>query len=252
LITRWSNQPAKGAFAQRRPGTLLSASVARASAWLVEPDAPRAAPEPSAPPARVAVAVCGLAPRCGVTTVARGLAAELARRDPSGAAAVTGSASAALPLALPSSVRLARALASALDVAAKPLGRLAVVGAAEPSAFAYCASELAPVVLDVPAGEAPGVAAAAAHMVVLVAPAAAEPALAEMAAAGLARTGPEPVLVVNRGPAGERWAGRAALTMPESRAGARLALAGREPGRGLGAAVAELADLCDGLAKQNR
>jgi len=246
--------PARAAdtFGPRGPVALLSTSLARAGAWLVEPETPRVAPEPSVPPARVAVAVCGVAPRCGVTVVARGLAAELARRDPSGAAAVTGSAAAALPLALPSSVRLARALANALDVSAKPLGRLAVVGGAEPAAFAYCASELAPVVLDVTAGEVPAAAAAAAHMVVLVAPAGAEPALAEIAAAGLARAGPEPVLVVNRGPAGERWADRAALTLPESRAGARLALAGREPGRALGAAVAALADLCDGLVEENR
>jgi len=45
----------------------------------------------------------------------------------------------------------------------------------------------------------------------------------------------------------ERWEGRAAAELPESRMGAQLALAGREPRGRLGRAVAELAHRCEGV-----
>ncbi len=59
----------------------------------------------------------------------------------------------------------------------------------------------------------------------------------------LRRVGPEPITVLNRalgddGP----WTGRAGVELPESRMGAQLALAGREPRGDLGRALAELAD----------
>jgi hypothetical protein len=109
---------------------------------------------------------------------------------------------------------------------------------------------LAPVVLDLGSREPEGIGASLADHVVLVAPRDAEPALAAVVAASLARIGPPPLVLLNRAGAGppdevERWSGRAALSVLDSRAGARLALAGRDARRSLGTGVAELADTCE-------
>ena len=60
----------------------------------------------------------------------------------------------------------------------------------------------------------------------------------------VARVGPEPIVVLNRAPATTRpgpW------HCPTPALGARLALGGREARGDLGRAIAELADLCEGL-----
>jgi hypothetical protein len=65
-------------------------------------------------------------------------------------------------------------------------------------------------------------------------------------AAWLARVGPEPAIAVNRASDNGPWAGRPVVSLPEARAGARIALAGREPPGALGTAIDELADWCGG------
>jgi hypothetical protein len=106
----------------------------------------------------------------------------------------------------------------------------------------------APLVLDPGSTVLGGVPASLADRTLVVAGPRVEPALATVAAACLARVGPEPIVVLNRAPAEGPWRDRAALVLPQSRMGARLALAGREPLGELGAAVAELADLCEAAA----
>jgi len=103
------------------------------------------------------------------------------------------------------------------------------------------------VVLDGGGQELGGAAAAVADRTVLVASPDAEPSLAAVAAACLARVGPPPVLVLNRLRLGMEWHGPPAIELPEARMGAHLALAGREPRGELGRAVARLADACGGL-----
>src|SRR2546423_13304723 len=68
---------------------LLATALARAEAWLLEPPEPASAVVVPEPP-RPIVTVRGLAPRCGASTVARGLAAVLAMAGPPGAAGGVG------------------------------------------------------------------------------------------------------------------------------------------------------------------
>jgi len=77
-----------------------------------------------------------------------------------------------------------------------------------------------------------------------------EPALAAVVARSLGRVGPEPLVVVNRAEEGGQtsWSGRGAAELPDSRMGAQLALAGREPRGDLGRAVALLADRIEAIA----
>lgn len=244
---------APGASASRG---LVSAALARAESWLLDPAgtppprpllAPR--PRPVAPQPRPVVAVMGLAPRCGASAVARALAVELGARDPYRAAAVSAKAlPGGLPLATPAAARLARALAGRLAERPRPVGRLCLAAGEEGEAdLADATRYLAPLVLDCGCGPAPALAASLADRTVLVASPAVQPALAAVAAAAVARHGPEPVVVLNRSAGGRAWEGRAALELPESRASARLALAGRHPPGAFGAAVAELADRCGDL-----
>jgi hypothetical protein len=214
-------------------------------------------PPPLAPSLRrPLVAVVALAARTGATTVARALAAELAVRDPGGAAAVASlgegpprsPGAASLLLAGPPTAaarRLAWALRASLGAPARAAGRLALVSTSEPAALRGAGSHLAPVVIDVPAGEASESVAFEADHVLLVASPKVEPALAVVAAAALGRLGSEPTLVLNRVPDPGEWLEHPAHRLPESRAGARVALAGRESRRGLGPAVAALADRCE-------
>lgn len=230
-------------------GRPVASALAAATAWLIEPVEP-APPELERTPleARPVVAVVGLAERCGATTVARALAAELAARDPAGACAVTSTgAGGAIPLGLPAASRLARVLSAPAHASARSCGRLCLVESADRAGLADAARYLAPLVLDVEDTADAAAAAALSDRVLLVASPATEPALAALIGESLRRTGPDPIAVLNRpGPDPERWAGRATIEFPESRLGARLALAGREPGGRLGRAVAQLADRCEG------
>jgi hypothetical protein len=228
---------------------LLSGALAAAADWLVAPVEPaRGGADPAPLEARPVVAVLGLSPRCGATTVARALGAELGARDPGGACAVTATVPAgALALGFPAAGRLGRTLSPLARARVRPWGRLCLVEGPDRAALAAAARYLAPLVIDVDqGGEAPAAAALADHVVLVAAPDT-EPALAAVVSASLAEPGPEPVTVLNRAPGQDgRWTGRAALELPESRAGAKLALAGREPRGALGAAVADLADACAG------
>ncbi|HEY1356905.1 MAG TPA: hypothetical protein VGF21_01240 [Thermoleophilaceae bacterium] len=233
------------AFAQR--GGLLATALARVEEFLLEPAEP-VLDEPSPRPGleRPVVAVFGLARRCGATTVARGLAAELAARD-GGAAAVSSPVSAAgIPLASPAAARLAKSMADVPHARTRAVGRLCLVDGPSPAELADAARLQAPLVLDAGSEQVGGAAAAVADHVVLVGTPAVEPALSEVVSASLARVGPVPIVALNRAAVeGDGWAGRAALELPDSRMGAQLALGGREPRGGLGRAVAELADLCE-------
>jgi hypothetical protein len=72
-----------------------------------------------------------------------------------------------------------------------------------------------------------------------------EKALAAAAVSCLRRMGTEPLAVLNMSREGARSLAVAAVELPYSRAGAQLALGGRQPRGDLGRAVAALADLCE-------
>lgn len=229
---------------------LLASALGAAAGWLIEPAEPVEAGGSQAPlEARAVVAVIGLSARCGGTTVARALGAELAARDPGGACAVTSTAAAGtVPLGLPGAARLARTLSPLFAGRARAYGRLCLVDAADRAALAAAVRRLAPLVLDVDDPAEASCAAALADQVLLVGSPATEPALASVLAEALRRVGPDPLAVLNRsGRDAERWDGRAVVRLPESRMGAQLALAGREPRGDLGRAIAELADRCEGV-----
>jgi len=229
---------------------LLTAALATAGSWLLEPAEPQVEPEPpvAAGPSPV-VAVFGLAARCGATTVARGLGAELAGRSHDGACAVSGSGAAgAIPLGTPAAARLARALAALTPTRPRASGRLCLLESDDPLGLADLARGLAPLVLD--AGRAPGGAhASVADRVVLVAGPGVEPSLALAVAGTVSRVAARPLVILNRprrtGDGAERWAEAADLVLPESRTAAQLAMGGREPRGAFGRGVAELADLCE-------
>ena len=230
-----------------RRGVVASA-LAAATDWLIEPAEPREADRSPAPlEARPVVAVVGLSTRCGATTVARAVGAELAARDPAGACAVSSAAAAVtLPLGLPGAGRLTRTLAPLFAGRARPCGRLCLVEAPDAARLADAVRYLAPLVLDVDDPAEASAAAALADHVLLVGSPATEPALGAVLGESLARVGPDPLAVLNRaGREAERWEGRAEAELPDSRMGAQLALAGREPRGQLGRAVAELADRCE-------
>jgi hypothetical protein len=236
----------------------LAALASQAAGWLLDPaaeSAPRV-PEPADPPtvrslpsairsfgspapktpdgsplaARPIVAIVGLLPGCGATTVARALAATLARRDHSGAAILSASGEPERSaLAVPAASRLAGRIGAGAHAA----GRLCI--ADEPSPLL---SRLAPLVLDVPHGATPSLPP---DLTVLVVPGSAEPALAELAAQALG----EPLSVVNRAADAGRWHPRAFAQLPHSRLAVRLAGAGWEPRGAFGAAIAKIADACE-------
>lgn len=229
-------------------------------AVLVQPPPPAGATAPAAITPRPLVAVCGIRPGCGATTVARALAAELAARDPLRSAVVAGpDARGALPLGTPAAARLARLVADRAGVEARPSGRLCLAREADPPVLERALRGAASVVLDVGLrGLAPAAASLADH-VVLVADPSAEPALAEIVADSLARVGPQPIIVLNRAapdpaavsaadklraaPVGA-WRDRAHVVVPSSVPGARLALGCRGAGGAFGAAIAALAESC--------
>jgi len=228
----------------------VASALTTAAEWLIEPAEP-AEPKRSATPleARPVVAVIGLSTRCGATTVARALGAELASRDPGGACAVTSAEPAgAVPLGLPAASRLARALSPLVGSRVRACGRLCLIEEPDRVALVDATRYLAPLVVDVDERAEASAAAALADHVVLVGSPATEPALAAVLAESLRRVGPDPLTVLNRaGRERERWAGRGALELPDSRMGAQLAFAGREPRGALGRAIADVAARCQGV-----
>lgn len=231
---------------------MLASALGAAAGWLIEPADPAGPPEAArcrAPlEARPVVAVVGLSARCGATTVARAVGAELAARDPGGACVVTATGrGGSLPLGLPGAARLARRLGPLVGpgAGARAHGRLCLVEAADRAALMGALRYLAPLVLDVEDAADASAAAVLSDHVLLVGSPSTEPSLADVVAASLRRVGPDPLPVLNRsGRDAERWDGRTAARLPESRMGAQLALGGREPRGGLGRAIADLVDRC--------
>jgi hypothetical protein len=230
------------AAARRRRGLFASAAAAVES-FLLEPVEPRLASDPSVPPEqRPVICVFGLARGCGATVVARALAAELATRDPAGAAAVCCEARpSGIPLATRAAMLLARALEDVPGASARAVGRLCLLSGADPLVLSDTARHFAPLVIDAGSTALGGVPASVADRIVLVRAQAVEPALARVGAACVARVGREPIVVLNRAPHDQSGA----LALPNSPLGAQLALGGREARGELGRAIAELADLCE-------
>jgi hypothetical protein len=229
----------------------LTTALAAAGAWLLEPAEPAPEPVVTTPATpRPVIAVFGLARGCGTTVVARALAAELASRDAHGAAAVHCEArTAGIPLATHAANRLAQQLAEVRGAETRAVGRLCLVGGAEHAALADTARHFAPLVLDAGASSLGGVPAAIADAVVVVAAPTLEPALADVASDCLARLGHQPIVVLNRATSDrsdDAWAAHPGQRLPDARMGAQLALGGREPRGGLGAAIAQLAERCGG------
>ena len=244
---------------ERLAGGLFAARLARVAGWLVAPPASRGvdpprpgprlhlappAPEPQPPephPPRPLVAVLGLASRAGASTVARALAARLARLDPAGAAVLFTADPPRAPISAAAAGRLVRLATEAGADGARAAGRLCVVPLAEPVA-PLAAPRPAPLVVDLGHGIPAEGAVALADHVVLVCPPDVEPALAVAVEASLRGSGHSVSLVASRvlgDPPAELGC---ALAIPESRIAAQLTLACREPRGALGAAVAELAE----------
>jgi hypothetical protein len=219
---------------------VLGAVAARAEAWLLDPAPVRAVrSEREVAPAAI-VAVIGLARGCGTTTIARALAVELARRHFSNAAAVQAATAPAPAL----STAAARRLARRVGPDARPCGRLAVV-CDETRTRELAMARDVPLVLDVGHGTPPEPALALADRALLVASPDVEPALAGVAAERLARDGLPPLVVLNRALDADRWGEVPDISIGESRLGARLVLAGRDPIGALASAVAALANACE-------
>jgi hypothetical protein len=218
--------------------------------FLVEPAERLAEVVPPPPPVVLpVVAVAGLAPGCGATVVARALGAELAARAPGGACAVTAGDARGLGLGLPAAARLARTIAVAGGGVTRAAGRLSLVESADPAAVLAAVAGRAPLVVDVGDPEGSAAAAALADAVVLVGAPSIEPALAVVLAESLGRVGPEPLVVLARARGeADRWEGRFAIRLPESRMGAQAALAGRGRGGAFGSAMAGVADLVEAAA----
>jgi hypothetical protein len=228
---------------------LVSAAVARARAFLIDPVEDADDQIAAVAGRRPVVAVFGLARGCGSTVVSRALGAELAVRDAGGACVIASEAGpAGVPLATHAASRLARALDD-MPGGARAVGRLCLVGGAHTAAVVEALQGLAPLVIDAGSAAIGGVAACVADRTVIVTTPAMEPALARVVAECVSRVGPEPMLVVNRSREGRDVAGEApgpgAIPLPVSRMGAQLALGGREARGDLGRAIAELADRCE-------
>jgi hypothetical protein len=222
-----------------RPGP-LAAALGQLEAWLLEPLPQQSASAAAQPPARPLIAVTGLVPGCGATTVACALAARLAARDPARAAIVFGAGPSVAP-ATGAAARL-RSRLRAEGIPATAAGRVCFCHPPKPERIAEL-GRLAPRVTDGPFGHSQ-----LADATIVVAPAEAEPALAELFARSLPGGGSGPPLVVNRAREDARWSGRASLFLPESHLGARLAVAGWEARGGLGRAIAGLGELCQAAA----
>lgn len=234
---------------------LIAAAAAQIEGFLLEPvEPPEAGASPvvdsaSVPAAvpRPVLAVVGLGRRCGCTTVARALATDLAARDPEGAAAVASRPKGGgLPLAFPAAQRLAAVLADVPGATADAVGRLCLVEAGDRRTLAEAVRGVAPLVIDAGAGEIDSELVAIADLVLLIAAPGVEPALAAAVSSCVERLDGRASTVLNRFTAAVQPPCSAGVTLPESRMGAQLALAGRHARGRLGRAVGELADLCVG------
>jgi hypothetical protein len=221
----------------------LASAAAAVEAFFLEPAAPRPAADASEPvELRPVIAVFGLARVCGATVIARALAAELALREPAGAGAVACEARpAGLPLATHAATRLARALEDVPGAVPRAVGRLCLIGGADPLRLADTARHHAPLVIDAGSDALGGAPASVADRTVLVTTRDVEPTLATVAAECIARVGRPPIVVLNRAPHDQPGL----FAIPSSPLGARLALGGREARGELGRAIAELADLLE-------
>ena len=228
-----------GAWVGRR-GLVASAAAALESFFL-EPLAPPAS-EPGEPlELRPVVCVVGLARGCGATVVTRALAAELALRDPGGAAAVACDARpGGIPLATNAAARLARVLGDVPGSFPRAMGRVCLVSGADPLGLADTARHHAPLVIDA-GSELGGAPASVADRTVIVTAPALQPALARVAAECVERVGAAPVVVLNRAPNDQPGL----FALPNSPMGARLAQGGREARGALGRATGELLDLLE-------
>ncbi len=230
--------------AARHPSRgILASAAAAVESFFLEPVAPPPATDASEPvELRPVVCVFGLASGCGATVIARALAAELALRDPAGAAAVACEARpVAIPLATRAAARLARVLADVPGAVPRALGRLCMVGGADPLRLASTARHHAPLVIDAGSDALGGAPSSVADCTILVTKGDLEPSLARVAAQCIARAGAAPIVVLNRAPHSQPGL----FAIPNSTLGARLALGGREARGELGQAIAELADLCE-------
>jgi hypothetical protein len=242
-VTAWTDS--------RRERGVLAAALARAEAWLLEPPEQDAlSPAPPSHPVRPVVAVRGLGPDCGATTVARALAVALARGDPSGAAAVVGGLGAAGPrMANPACARLARRLAGMGYETIRTVGRLCILGGCEPLP-PIAAERPCPVVVDVAHGAPPAEGLGVADQVILVGSPEIDSALAVAVGTSLARAGHGADLVLNRVAdpaevhAEAAGFGAAVAVIGESRLAAQLALACRGPRGPLAEPIADLAERC--------
>ena len=226
----------------------LDTLLQRAGEWLVEPAESldrRVGPSPPEAPPRSfpLLAVVGLARRSGATTLARALGVALAVRE--GGAAVVASPERPAVVALGNSApaaRLAESLSEFEHVRAA--GRLCLACAADTGRVAAATRTVAPAVVEVEPGAAAVDAAPLVDRVVLVASPSLEPALAAAVAETIECVARAPLVVVNRAADHGPCLGEADVLVPESKMGARLALAGREPRGFLGRAVDHMADLC--------
>lgn len=230
--------------------SLLSAALARAEEWLLDPAPEREAESarPERPDPSPVVVVVGLGRRRGASTIARGLAASLASRHRARAAILAGLSSAPRPqpsvLGTLAAIRLARSLRPALGEPVSCCGRLCLVAPGDRPGLAAVARPLAPLVIDVGPTASPRGVASLADAVVLVAAPEVQPALAELTRHSLGHLGPRPVVVLNRSDSpDERWAGSGAIELPYAPAAARLSIAGHEPAGALGAGLRRLAEL---------
>ena len=220
----------------------------RAGEWLVEP-APDAAPArthrlTAVPPRSYPlIGVVGLAHRCGATTLGRALAAHLASRNRGAAVVASPARPAVVPLGSSApAAELTEALAELDD--RRAAGRLCLAACSDAELLASATRQIAPAVMEVEPGCAALDAARVLDRIVLVASPELQPALAAAVAETIAAVAELPVVAVNKASDHGPWLMHADVLVPDSRVGARLALAGREPRGWLGKAVEQLADLC--------
>ena len=225
-----------------RLGASFAAVALAAEAWLLRPaqDVPsRPEASPAARRRYPVVCVAGLAPRCGATTLAWGLAAALSARQPDGIAVLTGTPPRGRAGSRPAG-RLAAELATAGGAPVQPVGSVVVRGAPDPVALAAAARDRAPLVLDAGLAREAVRAASVSDRVLLVAPPSVEPALPAVFARSLGCAEPRSSCVVIGGPEHE-WTRRGVLVVPRSRTGARRVLRGVGARGRLGRALAGLA-----------
>jgi len=208
--------------------SLVAAALARAQAFLLEP-APASARTRRSPPeaaegafADLQVAVIGLTPECGSSTVARGLAVALG---------VPG-------------CRSAQLISVTADGTRDENGRLAgkvFAGGSGPVATVWdiAASEV----------ERASQVAVESDAVFLVAGDHSAPALAQLVSGMLSERFGRVLLVATRVADRARWSGRAIACVPDSRLGAALLARGRRPVGELAGVLTELAAIADEAAR---